>query len=719
MTDIYSEYTPYTSPTNKTLVQGDEPVILDYEWSRRSFLLGRKDYSHELADKKVGQDPKDLPTDLDAINSTFTTADFKFTDTTIGGSIGVGSRPQYSRFSDVRHGGLIEGRDKVSLDTPTGDHGIGRIFSEKQEDNTRHIYLRFGVEQFNSLSGFLTSFVDPQLSSLARTGTGTSVMYKIGASAGYVSAFLAFPAITAGVLVLRTANFFFMRHSSRFYTVKPTMPLYWSAVNNIVNSIATNRGLLHKKLMSTQPTQKVGENYKLDTTSLDAMAEMFPDIFTKNYGIDCLAMANRAQILANRKLAADFEALDKGNSNVFTGYLRKQGAEKPDKKGSEKYNFLDRGTNRILKLLKKAGDLEYYTDEGISGAVGGSHERAEAELHPAIDPSTGEKKKRLNTASYLEYLKSEFDQGAEFAIFQVEHTSTISESFSNNVTESSLQTGFNAASATGRSVSFNLAHGNAVGGIMGKVQGVVGGVIDSVEGFMDTATLGLMPAVMSMMKGVDIDIQKRWESSAASLPTASYKMSLRCPYNNVISHIKHFYLPIGMLLSGTAARKTGNQSHTGPFLCQLFDKGRHQFQVAMITGLTISRGEGNLGWDKHHHALGIDVTFEVTSLDPLLSVAISSGSMLNALFPDRSIDEDNAFSDYLAVLAGQGILEQMYAMPKSMTTLSKQLKKWDNATSSAAWASFTHEMRTSTFGNIISLGVPSVLDALGQNRTAN
>ena len=58
---------------------------------------------------------------------------------------------------------------------------------------------------------------------------------------------------------------------------------------------------------------------------------------------------------------------------------------------------------------------------------------------------------------------------------------------------------------------------------------------------------------------------------------------------------------------------------------------------------------------------------------------------------NSTLDEDNILMDYLAVLAGQDIYSQIYAMPKAKLNLAKKIRDFQKLQSPAYWASLINE----------------------------
>ena len=79
---------------------------------------------------------------------------------------------------------------------------------------------------------------------------------------------------------------------------------------------------------------------------------------------------------------------------------------------------------------------------------------------------------------------------------------------------------------------------------------------------------------------------------------------------------------------------------------------------------------------------------------------------------DMTLDEDNILSDYLAVLAGQDMYSQIYAMPKAKLTLAKWIVGGARLTSPAMWSSAIHESATSGALQYMTLGAGNVLEAI-------
>lgn len=666
----------------------EQDFILDREWSKKAFLLS----DFHLAS-------------VDASNRYWSSASSKFTGSTLGSNIGINPRPQFTPYADVPQKGRLVGRLDANIENHQGNLGMGRYYSEALDDPAQVIYMRFGVPQFNSLTNFLTKAFDPEMVTVARTGRASG-FYKLGQLAGTAAAVIAFPAISITILVAKTIDALFARPTSKFYTIKPTMHNYWSAVNLLVNTHCINRGLLPKVMADIVGTnnsnQKIGQPFKVDTEYLEKLAQMMPDVFGENRFFDMYAIANKAQRMANKLFEEDYKKLNNGTPTDYTGMVKKNLTGD----GTHATYISDNNGEATLSArLNKIATLSHWTSDD---------KKERSEVDPRIDPTSpdgAEKGERKWWGEFFSDLDAEFRDGSAFAAFRVDHTGSIGESFGTSVIESDLSQKLNGISSQVREARFSFAEGNLMGGLGEMVQGAVGAAMDVGQGLLSGATFGLSNVLSGLAGSGFIDIPKHWQSSTATLPRANYTIQLVSPYNNPISQMMNIYIPLYMLLAGILPLSTGKASYTSPFLCQLYDRGRLQIRLGMIESLSITRGTTNLAFDKHGNALGIDVTFSVVDLSSIMHMPLSTGTIGTL---DMTLDEDNILSDYLAVLAGQDMYSQVYAMPKAKLTMAKWIVGGARLTSPAMWSSAIHESATSGALQYLTLGAGNVLEAMSR-----
>lgn len=657
-------------------------IVLDRDWAKSAFLI---------SDNQLG-DPTDVA------NRYWSSASAKFTDGRLGCNIGINAKPQFTRYSDIRSKGRLAGRTDVSITNTAGNHGMGRYYSEAIDDPSQTIYMRFGMPQFNSITNFVSKAFDTELSSLARTGRSKGFFYNIGKIAGTVIAVVAFPSIALTILAGKAISSIFMRPTSKFYTMKPAMHLYWSTVNTLVNTQAINRGIF-PKIMASEEEQRLGRPFKLDQEYLEQLSTLMPGVFKDSSYFDMYAIANRAQRLANKMFIDDFEKLNNGTATDYTGYLKKN----VDGVGGHPTYITDsKGEPKLGSVINRLATLSYYL---------GSDTDARMEADPRVDGASetdGQKKDPSFFQDLASHFDAEFKDGSQFATFKVDHTGSVESSFANSLVESDLSQKLNATSSQMRQARFSFADGNIVGGVAGEAIGAVAGAVtDVATGALDGVTMGFSSLLAGLGGSGYIDIPKHWQSSSASLPRSSYTMQLISPYGNAISQIQNIDIPLFMIMAAAMPLSTGKQSYTSPFLCQLFDRGRCQVRLGMIESLSITRGTSNLAFNTKGNAMALDVTFTVADLSSIMHMPISSGSILET---DMTIDEDNILADYLAVLAGQDIYSQIYAMPKAKLVVAKKLMGLSKLTSPAYWMSMFHESATSGTLQYLTLGAFNVLE---------
>jgi hypothetical protein len=644
------------------------PRIKDSAWVRQSFLVKSTDLE-----------------DLDFQARTYTSASIKFTDTRPGGSFAINPPPQFTRHADIRAKSRL-----------TGSTGLGRYYSEAFDDNAQLIHMRFGVPEFNSMSQFMTGFYDSGAGQLARTGKAPSAFFRIGQAIALVGAVVAWPVFAIRYLGA-AYRFLANKPSSKYYFLKPTMALYWNAVTNITNIISVNKGISPRKKIDQSP---FSANYATDPEMLKNISGLIPDLFSPDGTINVYAVANRAQRLARQNIK---RIKDIAERETLEGFV--SGMDDLTKSSIT----LDT-TNGIGSFRKFY--LKWFT----------SHEGKEKR----ISEFKAEEAKNLGTDGYgnhvdpadqgpieklWEFLSAELDDGSAFATFRVNSTGSVSESFSNSVGESEIAGKINSMSASSRSTNFNFAGGNLIGGAVGAV---VGSVVEAAKDTVAGVASGFDIAGVAALAGsAFVDIPKFWQQSTASLPRANYTVNLRSPYGNPISQLVNIDIPLAMLLAAALPISTGKQSYNSPFILELYDQGRCQTRLGMIDSLSVTRGVGNLGFNNDGKALGVDVSFSIVDMSSIMHMPITegfnftemalgaaagglvagpvgalAGGAIAGAFSGGIFSEDTVFTDYMNVLAGVSLENQIYSFNKLKLNISRQMRKWENWSSTAHMASF-------------------------------
>lgn len=607
--------------------------LKDTQWVRQAFLVRAE---HLEA--------------LDSRARFHSTADLKFVDTSVGGNLCINPPPQFTRHADIKMGGAKRA---------ASSKGIGRFYSESIDDHSQIIYIRMGVPQFNSLTTFFNGYYNSAAGQLARSGRATNLFYDLGKAAGFVVSILSWKLLAVRAIG-KLAKWALEKPTSKFYYMKPTMVPYWSTVQTLVNNIAVNMGIV-PRIGGNPASIKMNPNYEFDEAAQRRMHELLPDVFSEKGGqIDVYAIANRAQRLARQREKRSNRVLDQANVDLQEAMKEIYGST------------LEGGKPNYQTYMQKWLESEQSKPKMLAGDRSGTQTGDTESVENNAKPGWLDK--------WSESLEAELDDGSAFAGFRVNFTGSISESFSNSVTESELQNKINSISSSARSASFSFANGN-VAPILGDV---IQGVKDFVSGIADGVG---MSGLAALGGAAFVDIPKQWHSSIASLPRASYTINLTSPYGNPISRLLNLYLPLSMLLAAALPRSTGAQSYTSPYLIEYYDQGRAQSRLCMFDQLAITRGTGNLGWNDMKQPLAIDVSFSFVDLSSVMHVPITMSSMTGDIASMLTggfaglFDDDNTMNDYLACLTGLGVTDQIYPLRKLKMALTKKMAQWSSWTS--------------------------------------
>ena len=656
------------------------------EWVRQSLFVPNRSKAGGGADARS----KD-----EQYAGQFSYQHLEFADTSLGGNRSMNPKPQFTKFADPNLPSLLAGLNETGNPSKTESMGMGRYYGEAIDANAQRIYMQFGVPAFNSLTNFFTSFYDPAHGDMANSGnTSSNILYSIGQFVGYVTFWSIFPELGVLSVLYGTAKAFVAdiqhRPLSKFYYMKPAMPLYWSTVQTIVNAISVNMKLVagvNQGDASRDPNKKITIKPPIDFSTLE---KILPDIYLNdNGGIDIRMVANRYQRLADAHERA-FDNIRNNNPDessaaaAIAAYISqphinyKVKDPTPIKQYMADYqsglgtgnHLLDKLTSEAEAAATAAGGTNP-TDTAVAAAANSA--AAGAVSIAAADDSVGTPGPSIiangistlwrglckHLDDYSDQAIAELRDGSQFISFIVDYESHVSESFSNSTKESDISSQMNEMSRSARAKKFDFANGNVGGGVIGDlVTAGISGLADVVTGVANAWGFSGLAAIGGK---AFVDIPEFWDTSSTSFPSSTYELQLRSPYGNPISVLSNVLVPYSMILAAAAPRATGRNSYTGPFLCKLWQKGRTQIQLGIITSLNVTRGAGNVGWNLNQQPLGIDVSFTVTNLSKMLYVPITTDLSITDLVGLTFFDEDTNFTDYMAILGSLGLSEQYYA----------------------------------------------------------
>lgn len=669
--------------------------VKDKDWLKSTYLTGDEDL-----------------TNVDALNRYYSTADLKFTDSTFGGNLAINARPQFTRVADRRRKGRRLNRNKAKVGSTSGNYGQGRAYSEKIDDPATLLFMEFGVPEFNNPFTFFTRSIDYATSVVANTGR-SPIAYYAGLGLGTIASMVAFPLVSVAIYGVKLVSALVGdQEPFSYYYIKPTMHTYWGTVNTIVSTMAVELGILIPQFMDDGTTaDKIGVPVKIDQTDMDYLKELIPDVITDNNYIDVFAIATRAQALANEQMLAEKKLFDEGklSNEDFKGLVK---TKLTDNEGNSPGSGLIDTINEALSLSTVPGmkkrEVKSYSEflDGYKSDSGtGSYDYKEDTIESSSDDvnnvkeevdtsaiTVGQPKTTIynddgtipaddneKSSQYMDSAKKAFDSavrgGGQYAVFHVDYVGSVTESFSNSITDVPAGDMIRSVSNKSRHAKFSLGGGNIAGD---TVKNALGYVKDFVAGTLEGLTFGLSNILPTLLGGGYINVPKMWDDSTVQLPNITYTMQLISPYGNDISLLRNIYIPLSMLLAGALPLSTGPASYTSPFLCRTFIKGLQKINLGMITELSITRGTSNLAFNKHGKALAYDISFTITDFSSMLSAPVNSGLFgpFKAAFNDGS-----TFNNYISTICARDLMSTKYAVPKAKIRLSRAMHTIDSIAS--------------------------------------
>lgn len=686
-------------------------IVLDQKWMRNRFLSP--------------------DTDLNIFNQGryFSSSVFKYGDTSLGGHISCNPKHQFTRYADIKHPKKFARESSiVSVDDYVTNCGLGRYYSEAIDDNCQLVYMQFGVPEFNGILDFLFSSIDYKESVLANTGrkpTMYNIAKTIGSVIGVGVLFACFPYFTVAWLGASClVKFLRDRTNFNYYYMQPTMYTYWATVNTILNQIATELRVVKPVLDINKGMDNdsdiVGVPVEQDNSPFikEAMKNLLDDLYDEETGYLSafnIAAKSQSMFIAYRKMREERMKENKSYIPIIdqhgriivdneAGYFSNDLSDnkffnkEQELSGSYK-NFQDFLNRKVIngpaadpnfandgfkkpKRKNVGGDPELASEESSERQAAlqetvdqVADEFSSSGLNTSLPDGTYKARKNETKKSWwkkeLETTRSALEDGGSYAVFQVEYTGSVSESFSNSTGE--INTGGLIKSLAGktRDLRFDLSGGNIGLGL--NMDEFLGYAKDTVAGFLDGVTLGLSSVVTTILGDAYTTIPKKWNDSDMSLPQVSYTMKLRTPYGNTFSQLGSIYLPLSMLLAGVLPLSTGRSSYTSPFLCSLFCQGVQNIKMGMITNVSITRGTSKLGFNKSKRPMGIDVSFTVTDFSELMCAPINT-----SVFDTFKISymDDSTFGRYLTTLCARDINTNKYMKNKISNILNRFWSKW-------------------------------------------
>lgn len=265
-------------------------------------------------------------------------------------------------------------------------------------------------------------------------------------------------------------------------------------------------------------------------------------------------------------------------------------------------------------------------------------------------PSGGNMK--MHSFSLRKLMNKDFARyfGAQTSIpFYLESETQISESFSNDTSESFISSTANAISDKAREAQFLMgSHGFSDSPLYKGLKNAAANSISAMNDVIDMLPVGktilstITQELVTVASGGKLVFPEIWSGSSYSR-SYSINMKFRSPDPDPLSILLNVELPIIILISMTAGRQFGRSANAygSPYIVRGTYKSIFACDLGIISDLSISRG-GENGWNGLGQATTADVSVTLKDLYSNMFISKTAAGLM----------ANTAQLDWLSVLAG-------------------------------------------------------------------
>lgn len=310
---------------------------------------------------------------------------------------------------------------------------------------------------------------------------------------------------------------------------------------------------------------------------------------------------------------------------------------------------------------------------------------------------------KLSRFNILEMLNPDFARlfGSQTSFpFYLDSETQISESFSNDTTESMVSQAANGFSDKAREVQFLLGtHSTMDSGLYKAMKKAVASTVSGANDLVnlmpqDDTMLGklfngrnilgaLTSELTTVVSGGKLSFPEIWSSSSYS-KSYSVNMKFRSPDPDPLSILMNVELPIIILVAMTAGRQFGKSANAygSPHIIRATYKSIFNCDLGIIGGLSINRG-GDGKWNSLGMSTSADVSLDIRDLYSTMFISKTPGGMYN----------NTAELDWLALMAGLDVNKPEFA--RKIGLKLALTKGYVSNTLPSVWDSFKEGMNKS------------------------
>lgn len=298
-----------------------------------------------------------------------------------------------------------------------------------------------------------------------------------------------------------------------------------------------------------------------------------------------------------------------------------------------------------------------------------------------------------------------FFSNSENVVFYLDGLTSVSESFSNSTTESSLASSVNGLTDQAKEIQFILGSGNSsIANLVNDMGDVASSITSSLSGVVTNLAGGILggltgSGVNTILSGGKIVFPELWQDSGFDR-SYSLDIKLRSPDHDSLSIYMNILVPYIHLLALVLPRGldgTTDSSHidpngyTSPFLVRAYCKGLFNIDQGIITSLSANKG-AECCWNDDGLPTQIDISIEIKDLYSVLFMSNLGNHLLphNVIKGVAGVVTNTSMLDFLANMSGLNLgLDEIGRRTKMFNYLTMR-----NYTSlpSRKWTAFDQKM---------------------------